>query len=176
MHDARVRSLCPFLSLSLRTQSERDEIERGERENKRTGKNERVSRLTLCWERGRLQQAASNLSKEGTGPTGVELDGTTLESFGDSGATKTAKARIAAAAGGLCEGIEVGTEEKEKTAEREEGEVELACRRGRCATTARSEMRSDGSRRDEDVARSRRIYDRGEVAARLRRRHGKRRA
>jgi hypothetical protein len=78
--------------------------------------------LTLCCERGRLQQAASNLSKEGTGPTGVELDGTTLGSFGDSGATRTAKARIAAAAGGLCEGIEVGLEEKEKTAEREKKE------------------------------------------------------
>lgn len=40
---------------------------------------------------------------------------------------------------------------------------------------ARSETRSDDSRRDEDVARSRRIYDRGEVAARPRRRHGERR-
>jgi len=122
MHDARVRSLCLPLPFSRYVERKGRDRAWRRRERASEGENERVSRLTLCCERGRLQQAASNLSKEGTGPTGVELNGTTLESFGDSGATRTAKARIAAAAGGLCEGIEVGLVEKEKTAERKKKE------------------------------------------------------
>lgn len=98
-------------------------------------------------ERSRLPR----ISKEGTGPTGVEPDGTTLGSFGDSGATRTAKARIAIAAGGLCESISRlggggeggdegggGGEKKEKSDSRG---------RGRCAATVRwDEERSCGTK------------------------------
>jgi len=79
--------------------------------------------------------------KEGTGPTGVEPDGTTLGSFGDSGATKTAKARIAATAGGLRESISrlggggEGGGEGGGGGEKKEKSDSLG--RGRCAATAR---------------------------------------
>ena len=81
------------------------------------------------------------ISKEGTGPTGVEPDGTTLGSFDDSGATKTTKARIAAAAGGLRESIsrlggrgEGGGEGGDGGEKKEKSD---STRRGRCAATTK---------------------------------------
>lgn len=70
----------------------------------------------------------------------MEPDGTTLGSFGDSGATRTAKARIAIAAGGLCESISRlggGGEGDEGGGGGEKKEKSDSCGRGRCAATAR---------------------------------------